>query len=166
MWWKIKSPFILEKIFNHFDIIKKLTTIIYNKAFQRKLKLDLIDYKRFSGRYKKVHNDITEEYDSLTDNLIFIGQYLDGKRNGEGKEYNSKCDLIFEGIYMDGKKYTGKAKKYDDYNDQLILEYEYSNGIIDGEAKEYDKYSGELLFSGQYLNGKRNGNIKLLHIKN
>ena len=28
-----------------------------------------------------------EEYDSVTAELIFEGEYLNGKRNGKGKEY-------------------------------------------------------------------------------
>ena len=36
--------------------------------------------------------------------LIFEGEYLNGKRNGKGKEYNDNGQLIFEGEYLDGKK--------------------------------------------------------------
>ena len=35
---------------------------------------------------------------------IFEGEFLNGKRNGEGKEYNWKGELIFEGEYLNGKK--------------------------------------------------------------
>ena len=65
--------------------------------------------------------------------------------------------LIFEGEYLDGKKWNGEAKVYDENTCNMIFEYKYSKGIIDGNGSEYDKYSGELLFSGYYLNGKRNG---------
>ena len=32
---------------------------------------------------------------------------------GKGKEYNENGDLLFEGEYFYGKKFKGKAKKYD-----------------------------------------------------
>ena len=31
---------------------------------------------------------------------IFEGEYLKGKRNGKGKEYNWKGKLTFEGVYL------------------------------------------------------------------
>ena len=40
--------------------------------------------------------------------LIYEGEYLNGKRNGKGKEYYYG-DLIFEGEYLDGKKWDGKS---------------------------------------------------------
>ena len=58
--------------------------------------------------------------------LIFEGEYLNGKRNGKGKEYNDNNELIFEGEYLNGKR-NGKGKEYD-YNGKLIFEGEYLNG--------------------------------------
>ena len=86
-----------------------------------------------------------------------MGQYSNGKRNGNGKEYDEDGKLIFEGEYLDGKKWKGNANKYDEDTGKLILEYEYLKGKIEGKAKEYDKYNNDLLFSGNYINGKRNG---------
>jgi antitoxin component YwqK of YwqJK toxin-antitoxin module len=44
-----------------------------------------------------------KEYDWWTDNLIFEGKFLNGLRNGKGKEYeNGK--LIYEGEYLNGKR--------------------------------------------------------------
>ncbi len=36
--------------------------------------------------------------------LEFEGEYLNGIRNGKGKEYYDDGTLIFEGEYSDGKK--------------------------------------------------------------
>ena len=36
--------------------------------------------------------------------LIYEGDYLNGKANGKGKEYNKEGKLIFEGEYSNGKK--------------------------------------------------------------
>ena len=59
--------------------------------------------------------------------LIFEGEYLNGKRNGKGKEYNFIGKLLFEGEYLNGKR-NGKGKEYDCYG-KLIFEGEYLNGI-------------------------------------
>ena len=61
--------------------------------------------------------------------MKFEGEYLNGQRNGKGKEYD-----IF----------TGKKK----------FEGEYLNGQRNGKGKEYDK-DGELEYEGEYLNGKK-----------
>ena len=36
--------------------------------------------------------------------LKYEGEYLNNKRNGRGKEYNSYNKLIFEGEYLNGQK--------------------------------------------------------------
>ena len=55
-------------------------------------------------------------------NLEFIGEYLNEKRNGKGKEYNKDNELIFEGEYLNGEKKEGK--EYND-NDKLKFEVKY-----------------------------------------
>ena len=56
-----------------------------------------------NGKVKEYwHNDL----------LKFEGEYLNGLRNGKGKEYNDwNGDLKFEGEYLNGKKH-GKGKEY------------------------------------------------------
>ena len=48
-----------------------------------------------SGRIK--------EY-SYNGDIIFEGEYLNGKRNGKGKEYDD-IKLIFEGEYRNGERW-------------------------------------------------------------
>ena len=60
--------------------------------------------------------------------LIFHLWYLNGKRNGKGKEFNNNCKLEFDGKYLKGERYT--------------------------QGKEYYN-NGELKFEGEYLNGKK-----------
>ena len=45
--------------------------------------------------------------------LKFEGEYLDGKRNGKGKEYFNNGILNYEGEYLDGK-WNGYEKEYFD----------------------------------------------------
>ena len=40
-------------------------------------------------------------------NITFKGEYLNGKRNGKGKEYHSNGKLKFEGEYLNDKEWIG-----------------------------------------------------------
>ena len=70
-----------------------------------------------------------KEYNDYDGKLRFEGEYLNGLRNGIGKEY-------FKGI--------------------LEFEGEYLNGLRNGKGKEFNCF-GKLIFEGEYLNGERNG---------
>ena len=80
MWKKIKSIFILKKIFINLEHNRKLYLIIYNKQLKEKLCLSLIDYRRFSEGYKIVEGDIVKQYNCYTNKLLFKGHYENGKR--------------------------------------------------------------------------------------
>ena len=152
MWKKIKSTFILKKIFINLIPYRKLHLIIYNKQIQEKLCLSLTDYRRFSERYKIVEDDIVKQYNCYTNKLLFKGHYKKGKKNGKGREYNKKGKLIFKGEYLNGLR-NGEGKEYYG-NDNLKFEGEYLNGLKNGKGKEYD-YHGKLKFEGEYLNGEK-----------
>ena len=70
--------------------------------------------------------------------IQFEGEYLNGKRNGKGKEYWYTGNLSFEGEYLNGKR-NGKGKEFWD-NGKLIFEGEYVDGKKKGKGKEF-KYS-------------------------
>jgi len=62
--------------------------------------------------------------------MIFEGEYLNGKRNGKGKEYYLDDKLIFEeyklkfeGEFLNGKKWNGKG-----YNKKGKIDYEINEG--------------------------------------
>ena len=172
----IKSLYIIKDIFSYINKKQKLNLIMYNKQLQKIVGVDIEDYKKASGKYKIAEkNGKGREYILNTNILIFEGEYLNWKRNGNGKEYDSDGKLVFEGEYLNGER-NGKGKEYDD--GKLRFEGEYLNGKIwngkgynangniefeinDGKGyiKEYDK-DGELEFEGEYLNGKRNGKGK------
>ena len=101
--------------------------------------------------------------------LICEGEYINGKRNGKGKEYYDKT-LIFDGIYLYNYKKKGKEylngklefegeylnnKKWNgkgyDKNGNII--YELNNGK--GTNREYNEYYDNLIFEGEYRNGKK-----------
>ena len=120
---KLTSIFISKKIFTYIDERKKLK-IKYNKNLQKINIITLINYKLLSGKYVgNEQNGIVKEYNSYTDDLIYEGEYLNGKRHGKGKEYlNNK--LIYEGEYLNGKR-NGNGKNY--FNENSIFEGVYLN---------------------------------------
>ena len=125
---------ILEKILSLVEEKKKLNIIKYNKNYQTKLKININNYKRESGK-EIIYEDkgILKEYILGVNHkeLLFEGEYLNDKRNGKGKEYIFGNELIFEGEYLNGKRWNGKGKEYN--------------------------YNGKLEFEGEYLNGQKNG---------
>ena len=76
------------------------------------------------------------------DKLKFEWEYLNGERNGKGKEYNDEGKLIFEGEYLKSQRNGGKEY---DYNGKLKFE---------GMFKD-----DELIIEDEYLNGKKDINF-------
>ena len=79
--------------------------------------------------------------------MIFEGEYLNGLRNGKGKEYILDGKLEYDGEYLYNKKWNGKEY---DKNGKIINVLKNGNGKV----KEYN-YEGKLMFEGEYLNEKR-----------
>ena len=123
----IKASFFLKVLFSHTSEIKKLKVVRYNKYLQKILDRRLIHYKILSKRYIVLCQEGKwKEYDLNTDKLIFEGEYLNGERNGKGKEYDDYGKLVFEGEYLNGKR-NGKGKEYN-VEGKLKFEGEYYNG--------------------------------------
>ena len=175
----IKSLYIIKNIFSFISEIQKLKIIIYNKNLQKKLDINIENYKRIRGVYREgERNGKGKEY-YFYGKLIFEGEYLNGKRNGKGKEYYKNGKIKFKGEYLNGIRWKGKGydtrnnvvydikngrgliKEYNKYN-SIIFEGEYNNGEKNGKGKEY-YYDGKLnvlKYEGEYLNGKKNGKGK------
>ena len=105
-------------------------------------------YKYETLKYELNNGKGTIQEFSNEGKLIFEGEYLNGKRNGKGKEYNSYDRIKFEGEYL-----NGKGKEYNRYN-RIGFEGEYSDGKRNGKGKEYN-LDGILIFEGEYLNNER-----------
>ena len=82
----IKSLKISKQILFLLDEKTKLDLVKYNKTLQNKININLINYICFSGK-NIVYGEkgIVKEYDD-NGQLIFEGEYLNGKRNGKGKD--------------------------------------------------------------------------------
>jgi len=147
----IKSLYIIKKVFSFLNEKQKLNIIIYNKQLQNIFGVNIDDYKKISGKYRIIENGYGKEYELGTNRLIFEGEYINGKRNGIGKEFDDG-KLKFEGEYSNGER-NGNGKEYD-YHNQLIYDGKYLNGERwNGEVKDY-YYNDKLKFEGEYFNGK------------
>ena len=110
---KIKSKLINKIIFSKMKERIKLKIIKYNKKLQKKLDINLINYKHFLCKYIIYETkNKGKEYDYY-DNMIFYGEYIHGERHGKGKEYTEDGNLYFEGEYLKGKR-NGHGKNYYD----------------------------------------------------
>ena len=152
----VKSIYILKKILLNLTENKKLLLIKYNKYYQNVMIINLEDYKKVSGKIKIGGiNGYGKEYDLNELKLKFEGYYINGKRNGKGKEYDE--DIKFEGEYINGIK-NGKGTEYN-YDPKSTFEGEFLNGKKwKGIIKEYHgDNQKKIKFDGEYLNGKKKG---------
>jgi antitoxin component YwqK of YwqJK toxin-antitoxin module len=96
---------------------------------------------------------LVKEFDE-DGNLIYEGEYLNGQRNGKGKEYIMFLNYQFRNFWF--CYYTTKYPKNEKSDEiKLIYEGEYLNGKKHGKGKEYDEVDGHVVFEGEYLNGKK-----------
>ena len=145
----IKSIFFIQKLFSYIYDNRKLKLVLYNKNIQKIIGINLINYKFMCEKYIVYESKgVAKEYNIYNDELIFKGEYLNGKRNGLGKEYYDNI-LLFEGEYLNGKKWNGKG-----YNKNGNISYELKNG--NGFMKEYNG-KDKIYFEGYYKNGEKNG---------
>ena len=90
-------------------------------------KANIEEYKKMSGKEliidKKGNGKI---YKLGTDILLFEGKFLNGKKNGKGKEYYNNKKLKSEGEYLKGKMLKGKYfnKKVKLFLNQRVMEME------------------------------------------
>ena len=113
---------------------------IFNKFNNIKIESEWVNNIAKDNKY------IIEYYDN--GNKKFEGEYNGVNRNGEGKEYDYKENLIFEGIFEEDKRKSGKI-----YNNGMI--------IFNGEFSNNDPISGIFY----YKNGIKMTECKVLNIK-
>ena len=154
---KIRCKYILQNVFSFIEKKTGLQIVKYNKDLQKKLNIRLSSYKKLSETFI-IYDSKTKgkEYNSKNKQLVFEGDFIHGKRNGIGKEYNKKLNVIFEGEYKNGKR-NGNGKEYID--NKLTFAGEYKNGTRNGIGKLFYK-DGKIQFKGEYKNGEKNGKGK------
>ena len=88
MYKNIKSDYFKKIVFSYLDERKLLKLINYNKELQNLMDIKLIYYKIFNGKIIiGERNGFGEELDYFTNEVLFIGEFINGKRNGKGIEY-------------------------------------------------------------------------------
>ena len=97
-------------------------------------------------------NGKVKEYWVIGD-ILFEGEYLNGKKNGKGKECYFRNILLYEGEFLNEKRH-GKWKEYDfkDKCSKLKYEGEYLNGERHGKGKEVE-FAGSSFYDVEYING-------------
>ena len=92
----IKSNYIFQTIFSLTNEKIKFKLFKYSNSLQKKSELNLVDYRRFSGKYIIYYTARKgKEYDSFNDTLVYEGRFLKGERNGYGKEYGNLGSILF-----------------------------------------------------------------------
>ena len=124
---KIKSKYIFKKVFSVLREKKILQIANYKKSFQKTLGKCLIYYKVMSRKYI-IYQEKNKGrlYDANSKKLLYIGEFLNGKKNGKGEEYDDNINLKYEGEFLKGKR-NGKGKEYNE-NGELKFEGEFLNG--------------------------------------
>lgn len=94
----------------------------------------------------------------IYDDTIFIGNAINGKKEGKFYSYNFDGKIYYEAMYKDGKL-NGLSTSYFE-NGNIDSESNYKDGKRDGEFKLYLK-NGELSALWTFKDGIRNGTFKL-----
>ena len=177
----IYSKDVLKWIFSFLEEKVKLKIVFYSKVLKNKLDINKFNYQTISNKlliidekgYGKIINKINEF-------IYFEGRFINGKKNGPGKEYyiiskeipenkktkdntdnKFKIENITSEYYPNFKFKKDCTKgiindkgKYYAYKILLKFEGEYKNDKRNGKGIEYYK-DGKIFFEGEYLNNKR-----------
>ena len=116
-----------------------------------------IKYSFLSNYYYKgelVQNKKEGKGEEISNEGKFVGNFVDDKKNGEGKMVYSLSGDIYEGNYKDDL-FDGKGHYIWKISGQ---EYtgEYKNGLMHGKGL-YEWSEGEF-YRGMFINGKKEGN--------
>ena len=173
---KIKSKFIFNNIFEYIPIDSdkyKLKLINHNKALQKILHIDLIDYQKFFLKKKSIfysnYNIINFDTNDFNKNI------LNKKAEDDLKKYNLKLDDVKNIFEKYNKKYLKKEKNnkifiledniqlYDIYSPFIESLIPFKNDIFINlpldHIKKYNLINDYKRFFEKYRN-----NIKLINI--
>ena len=106
---KIRSAYIAKIIFSLTSKKKKLNIVKYSKFSRKKLDIIKRQYKTSSTTFI-VYETRTKgkQYISKTKKLIFYGEFLNSKRNGEWKNLSKTEKKIWRSIYKWRKEWKRK----------------------------------------------------------
>ena len=108
----IKSLYILKNILLFLKPNVRCNLVKYNNQLKGKLEYSTYDYLKSSNYFirnvknKGTGNGTKSRY---TDNIIvFVGNYVNYKKDGLGIEFFSEGKIRFKGEYSKGKKVSGE----------------------------------------------------------
>ena len=92
---------------------------------------EYLNDKKWNGKTYEINALVSElkNGNGYINDKYFKGEIKNGERNGKGKEYDMFGKLVFDGEYLNGKKWNGKGY----YNDQIVYVLRDGKGYI----KEY-----------------------------
>lgn len=136
------------------------TFILYNSNLYNRVDSACNSDKYYFGEEKKGEANGNGRLFDNDGNLLYKGEFRQGKYSGEGKEYsyyvekNEKTYLVYEGAFYDGNR-NGLGKLYNESED-LIYEGCFVDGEKEGFGTEYSyDDSGKLVkVVGVFLNGQ------------
>ena len=91
--------------------------------------------------------------------LMFEGKLAQNKAYGNGKEYDERGEVIYNGAYKKGQR-SGQGRAT--MENGMVVEGQFRKGEVCGFAKIFDKY-GNLLLSAVYSKNRAIGEIKTLY---
>ena len=145
-----------EYLYNHRKRGKEYKDgiLVYGGEYLFDRKWDGKGYDKNKNVIYEIHNGKGKaiEYFGPRMEYRFEGEYVDGKRNGKGKEYLGEDTLMFEGEYKDGER-NGFGIEYF-YGDIQFKGKYFKGKRFDGVGKEY-KDGKTLSVKYQYQNGNK-----------
>ena len=155
--------YYVDTIFEEESYYADISKIYYEIKEGKGYMIDYDDEESiYEGEYLNgQRNGIGRDYKKVGNKLlIYDGEYLNGKRNGKGKEYLSsdvKSAICGKGtLFFEGDYLNGRKWNGKGYDDNNNVIYEIKNG--NGYIKEY--FGENLILEGEYLNGMINGKCK------
>ena len=127
-------------IFDYIKLDRKIEIIKFNKSLLNKAEINKYHYWLINGKYLRYNSKTKVTEYNLDDEVIFIGEYLNGKRHGKGKEYQHR---LSNGVILEENGKYGIC----------IFEGQYVNGKRNGMGKEFYR-DKKIKCKGEYLNGK------------
>lgn len=106
---------------------------------------------------KKVVYYVPEIVEDKSQIPMSVSYYVDGKLNGEYREYHNNTAPKVVGEYVNGKR-NGQWKHFGP-DGKITHLYRYKNGVKHGWSISYDEHGGEkykaYFYYGEHLTGKR-----------
>ena len=151
-------PYFLWLLINYYqDYTPQDTDTLVQSSFSNILRILLPDEASvYSAQYSE-NLSRENQYDE-NGKIEYEGSFVNGLKQGKGKEYNDNGKIKYEGDFKNGEH---QRKIYDE-NGNIIYEGDFSNCKYDGIGKEYYA-NGKIKYEGCYKNGHYEGKGKFYY---